>query len=409
MFDYLRRKTETVEIGSVKMGSDHPIVIQSMTNTPTADITATVSQIKTLEEAGSELVRITVNDLDAIKAVPEIVRRLKGDGYSGNLIGDFHYNGHILLAKSPEGAASLSKYRINPGNVGKGEKHDENFATMIKIANEHNRPVRIGVNWGSLDQAVFTELMDINAAKAHTKTFKEVVYDAMVLSALTSRDAAYKHGLSNDRLVISVKMSEVQDMINVYQKLAGECNNVLHIGLTEAGGGVKGVAASSAALAIILQQGIGDTIRISLTPEPGVSREYEVKNCKYLLQSMGLRYFMPMVTSCPGCGRTNSEKFIHLAKDVTNYIEKEMPKWKQHYPGVERLSIAVMGCVVNGPGESKYADIGISLPGNSEEPSIPVYQDGKLFKILKGDDVKDQFITLLNNYISNRYSLNQNV
>jgi (E)-4-hydroxy-3-methylbut-2-enyl-diphosphate synthase len=409
MFDIQRRKTETVQIGSIKMGSKHPIVIQSMTNTPTADITATVKQIKRLEDAGSELVRVTVNDFEAIKAIPEILNRLKGDGYNGNLIGDFHYNGHILLAKYPEAAAALSKYRINPGNVGKGEKHDENFATMIKIANEHNKPVRIGVNWGSLDQALFTELMDKNAKKEKPSRFKEVVYDAMVLSALTSRDAAFKHGLSNDRLVISVKMSEVQDMINVYQKLAKECNNILHLGLTEAGGGVKGVAASSAALAILLQQGIGDTIRISLTPEPGVDRDYEVKNCKYLLQSLGLRYFIPMVTSCPGCGRTNSDKFVHLAKNVTDYIEKEMPMWKQNYPGVERLSIAVMGCVVNGPGESKYADIGISLPGSSEDPSVPVYQDGKLFKVLKGDDVQSQFITLLNTYIKNKYSVIQKV
>lgn len=404
MNEIIRRKTETVHIGSVKMGSNHPVIVQSMTNTPTADIDATVAQIQLLERAGSELVRLTVNDFDAMKAIPEIVHRLRSEGYTAPLVGDFHYNGHVLLSKFPEAAKALDKYRINPGNVGKGEKHDDNFSTFIKVANEHNKPVRIGVNWGSLDQELFTELMDENASSTHPKTFKEVVIDAMTLSARTSAEAAQNLGMSKDRMVLSVKMSEVQDMIAVYQRLAAETDYVLHLGLTEAGGGVKGIAASSAALAVLLQQGIGDTIRISLTPEPGVGRDLEVKNCKYLLQSMGLRYFMPMVTSCPGCGRTNSDKFVHLAKDVTKYIEDNMPEWKNKYHGVEKLAVAVMGCVVNGPGESKYADIGISLPGSSEEPNIPVYQDGKLFKVLKGDDVKEQFIDILEHYIKNRYT-----
>jgi len=401
----LRRKTPTVSIGNVKMGSGFPIIVQSMTNTPTADIHATVTQITELANAGSELVRITVNDFDAAQAVPEIVKRLRDKGIEVPIIGDFHYNGHILLTKYPETAKALSKYRINPGNVGKGEKHDENFATFIKVANDNNKPVRIGVNWGSLDQELFTEMMDLNAALPQPKPFKDVVIDAMIHSAKTSAKAAQDLGLSKDRMVVSVKMSEVQDMIAVYQRLAKETDFVLHLGLTEAGGGVKGIAASSAALAILLQQGIGDTIRISLTPEPGVTRAVEVQNCKYLLQSLGLRFFMPLVTSCPGCGRTNSDKFVHLAKDVTQHIETQMQTWRLHYPGVEKLSIAVMGCVVNGPGESKYADIGISLPGSSEEPSIPVYQDGKLFKVLKGDDLKEQFITLLETYIQNRFKV----
>lgn len=405
MHSQARRKTLDVTIGNVKMGSSHPVVVQSMTNTPTADVKATVSQIQELARAGSELVRLTVNDFDAAQAVPEIVKQLLDKGIDVPLIGDFHYNGHILLTKYPETAKALSKYRINPGNVGKGEKHDENFATFIKVANENNKPVRIGVNWGSLDQELFTEMMDLNAALPTPKTFKEVVIDAMIHSAKTSAEAAMNLGLTKDRMVVSVKMSEVQDMIAVYQRLASETDFVLHLGLTEAGGGVKGIAASSAALAILLQQGIGDTIRISLTPEPGVSRALEVQNCKYLLQSLGLRYFMPMVTSCPGCGRTNSDKFVHLAKDVTQHIETMMPEWKMHYPGVEKLSIAVMGCVVNGPGESKYADIGISLPGSSEEPSIPVYQDGKLFKVLKGDNLKSQFIDILETYIKSRFKI----
>lgn len=388
------------------MGADHPVVIQSMTNTPTADIDATVSQILELSRAGSELVRLTVNDMDAMAAIPEIVKQLRSQNCNVPLVGDFHYNGHILLKKYPEAARALDKYRINPGNVGKGDKRDENFSTMIRCAIEYDKPVRIGVNWGSLDQDLFTEMMDENAKQAQPKDFKEVVYDAMVKSALTSARLAESLGLKKDKIVLSVKMSELQDMVAVYQMLAEECDYVLHLGLTEAGGSLKGIASSSAALAILLQQGIGDTIRISLTPEPGVSRDLEVKNCKYLLQSMGLRYFMPLVTSCPGCGRTNSDKFVHLAKDVTGYIEEKMPEWKRHYPGVERLSIAVMGCVVNGPGESKYADIGISLPGSSEKPSIPIFQDGKLKTLLDGSSttIKEDFIQMLEEYIHVRFS-----
>ncbi len=405
MFLPKRRVTPSVLIGAVPMGSEHPVVVQSMTNTPTADVKATVTQIRELVDAGSELVRLTINDFDAAKAIPEICKQLEDKGYNVPLVGDFHYNGHILLTKHPETAKLLAKYRINPGNVGKGKSHDDNFATMIHVAKAFNKAVRIGVNWGSLDQDLFTQLMDKNATLKEPKSFKEVVYKAMVKSALDSAKHAEKLGLAKDKIVLSVKMSELQDMVNVYQQLAKKCDYVLHLGLTEAGGSVKGIAASSAALALLLQQGIGDTIRISLTPEPDVSRDLEVKACKALLQSMGLRFFMPSVTSCPGCGRTNSNKFVHLAKDVTTYIEKQMPGWKSRYPGVEKLSVAVMGCVVNGPGESKYADIGISLPGSSEKPAIPVFKDGQLFKTLKGDDVKEQFLTILEEYIEQRFSI----
>jgi (E)-4-hydroxy-3-methylbut-2-enyl-diphosphate synthase len=405
MKEIKRRLSPTVMIGSVPMGSKHAIVVQSMTNTPTANIDATVSQIKELSDAGSELVRITVNDMEAMEAVPSIVSQLRADNYTVPIIGDFHYNGHILLKNCPEGAKALDKYRINPGNVGKGEKRDDNFSTMIQCAMDYDKPVRIGVNWGSLDQELFTQMMDENAGLDKPKDFKEVVVDAMVESALSSAKFSESLGLAKEKIVLSVKMSELQDMVAVYQALAPRCDYVLHLGLTEAGGGIKGISASSAALAILMQQGIGDTIRISLTPEPGKSRALEVQNCKFLLQSMGLRYFMPLVTSCPGCGRTNSDKFMHLAKDVTEYIEEKMPEWKRHYPGVERLSIAVMGCVVNGPGESKYADIGISLPGSSEKPSIPIYQDGKLTTMLDGSSktIKKDFISMLEAYIQKRF------
>ena len=400
-----RRYTETIKINNVNMGSKHPVVIQSMTNTPTADIEASIKQIKELEDAGSELIRLTVNDYEAMEAIPKIAETLRSDGYTAPLIGDFHYNGHILLAKYPESARYLDKYRINPGNVGKKDKHDSNFSQMIEIALKNDKPVRIGVNGGSLDQELLTELMTKNATEADPKDAQEIFAEAMIQSALRSAAFARKIGMPKNKLILSVKMSDVQHMVNVYQKLAERCDYALHLGLTEAGSSMKGVAASSAALAILLQQGIGDTIRISLTPEPGKSRAEEVNACKALLQSMGLRFFMPMVTSCPGCGRTNSDKFVYLAQDITNYIEQNMKTWKQKYPGVETLTIAVMGCVVNGPGESKQADIGISLPGSSEAPSIPVYQDGDLLTVLKGDDIKDQFITILNTYIEKRYSL----
>ena len=309
-----------------------------------------------------------------------------------------------MLAKCPEGAQALDKYRINPGNVGKKEKRDDNFSTMIKIAVKYNKAVRIGVNGGSLDEELLTQLMDENASLKEPKDYKEVFCEAMIQGALSNAIRAESLGLPKEKIVLSVKLSDVQDMIRVYQELSKRCDYVLHLGLTEAGGSIKGISASSAALAILLQQGIGDTLRISLTPEPGVARDLEVKNCLYLLQSMGFRYFMPMVTSCPGCGRTNSDKFVYLAKDVTEYNEKNMPDWKTQYPGVETLSIAVMGCVVNGPGESKHANIGISLPGNAEAPRIPVFQDGKQTQVLKGDDIKEQFIEILINYIKKNYT-----
>ena len=400
-----RRLTPSVKIGPVAMGSAHPVVVQSMTNTPTADIAATVSQTIELAEAGSATVRWTVNDFDAMASVPEAIRRLAEKGYHVPIVGDFHYNGHILLEKYPEGAAALSKYRINPGNVGKGKGRDDNFSRMIRQAIAHQKPVRIGVNWGSLDQELFTDMMDKNAKRKAPKSFKEVIYDAMIVSAIRNAELAQSLGLPKDKIVVSVKMSELQDMVAVYQKLAKKCDYVLHLGLTEAGGSVKGIAASSAALGILLQQGIGDTVRMSLTPEPGVSRDQEVRGCTSLLQALGLRYFMPAITSCPGCGRTNSDKFVYLAKDVTAYIEKRMPVWRTEYPGVETLKVAVMGCVVNGPGESKYADIGISLPGSAEAPGIPIYVDGKLSQTLRGDDVTATFIDLLEGYIAKRYGV----
>ena len=401
---FQRRQTPSVSVGSVWLGSEHPVIVQSMTNTPTADVKKTVCQIQELAKAGSELVRLTVNDFEAMAAIPEIVSLLDAQGYAVPLVGDFHYNGHILLAKYPKSAQLLDKYRINPGNVGKGQSREDNFAQMIRFAKEWEKPVRIGVNWGSLDQDLFTALMNKNAKRKIPKSFKEVVYEAMVKSALDNAAYAMDLGLSKGKLVLSVKMSDVQDMIYVYQELAKKCDYVLHLGLTEAGGSTKGIAASSAALAILLQQGIGDTIRISLTPEPGVSRDLEVKTCKALLQCMGMRYFMPSVTSCPGCGRTNSDKFTHLAKEVNSYIETRMPEWKKLYPGVETVTVAVMGCVVNGPGESKYADIGISLPGSSEKPGIPVYVDGKSVQTLKGEGIKEKFLEMLETYIQKRFS-----
>ena len=390
----IRRKTPIIVIDTIKMGSSHPIVVQSMTNTLTADISATVQQIIQLYQAGSELVRITVNDSDAMQAVPIIREQLNQRGILVPLIGDFHYNGHVLLDQYPNGAMALAKYRINPGNVGRGEKRDQNFETMVNCAIKYNKPVRIGINGGSLDDALLSQMMDENASLTTPLSFKEVFIDAMVTSAISNANRAEALGLSKNKIIVSVKLSDVQDMIAAYQRLASQSDYVLHLGLTEAGGGVKGISSSSAALAVLLQQGIGDTIRISLTPEPGISRDLEVKNCCYLLQSMGFRYFMPMVTSCPGCGRTNSDRFINLAKDITEYIETEMPTWKTRYPGVETLKIAVMGCIVNGPGESKYADIGISFPGSSEKPSIPIYKDGQLFKRLNGNSttVKDYLI-----------------
>ena len=398
-----RRKTPSVKIDGVPLGSAHPVVIQSMTDTPTADIDRTIAQTIELIEAGSELVRWTINDDDAARAVPEAIQTLRGKGYKTPIIGDFHFNGHTLLRKHPQTAQILSKYRINPGNVGRREKHDENFSDIIKIAADNDKAVRIGVNWGSLDQELLTDLMDKNAKRKIPKDAREVTYDAMIESALSSAVRAQKIGLKKDKIVLSVKMSVLQDMVTVYERLAKKCDYVLHLGLTEAGSDVQGISASSAALAILLQKGIGDTIRVSLTPQPNVKRSREVEVCKNLLQSLGLRYFAPSVTSCPGCGRTTSNFFQILAKDINEHIQKNMPGWKVKYPGVEKLKIAVMGCVVNGPGESRHEDIGISLPGASEKPIVPVYADGKEMTILKGERIKEEFVEILENYIKRKH------
>lgn len=399
-----RRKTPTVAIGSVLLGSEYPVVIQSMTDTPTADVEKTLTQVIELINAGSEMVRLTVNDDDAARALPRIVRRLREGGYTTPIIGDFHFNGHTLLSKHPDCARALDKYRINPGNVGREERHDENFTQIIKIAVEYNKPVRIGVNWGSLDQELLTGLMEENARRQNPKTAREVTLEAMVQSALSSAALARKCGLREDQIVLSVKMSVAQDMISVYSRLAKECDYALHLGLTEAGSDVQGIASSSAALGILLQQGIGDTIRVSLTPQPNVSRSREVEVCKSLLQSLGLRYFAPSVTSCPGCGRTSSDYFQYLARDINDHIRRNMPFWKKQFPGVERLKIAVMGCVVNGPGESRHADVGISLPGASEKPIAPVYADGKQLTTLKGEHIKEEFIAILEDCLRKKFS-----
>jgi len=400
---FTRRKTPDVKIGNVTLGSNYPVVIQSMTDTPTADVQATLTQTQELIEAGSEMVRLTINDDDAAQSVPEIVKILRDKGYTTPIIGDFHFNGHTLLNKHRDCAKILDKYRINPGNVGKGERHDENFSSIVKIAIDNNKPIRIGVNWGSLDQELLTDLMDKNAKLKNPKDAKKVTYEAMIQSALNSAELAQKIGLPKNKIVLSVKMSVLQDMVVVYLRLAKECDYVLHLGLTEAGSDVQGISSSAAALAILLQQGIGDTIRVSLTPQPNVLRSREVEVCKAILQSLGLRYFKPSVTSCPGCGRTSSNYFQYLAKDINEHIQRQMPIWKKQYQGVERLKIAVMGCVVNGPGESRHADIGISLPGTSEKPIAPVYADGKQLTTLKGDRIKEEFIVILENYIGQKY------
>jgi (E)-4-hydroxy-3-methylbut-2-enyl-diphosphate synthase len=394
-----RRKTLTVKIGEILMGSGQPVVIQAMTNTPTADVKKTVAQIKELADAGAELVRITINDEAAMRAVPKIKKELRDQGCAVPIIGDFHYNGHLLLSKYPECAKLLDKYRINPGNtVQKGKSSP--FEMMIKTAVKYDKPVRIGINFGSLDQRLYNELMEENKELTKPKLVEDVIYEAMIRSALDSAEHAEKLGLGKDKIVLSVKMSKLQDMVRVNELLAKRCDYVLHLGLTEAGSGMAGAVASAAGLAILLQQGIGDTIRISLTPEPGAPRSLEVEACKNLLQAMGLRYFRPQVTSCPGCGRTNSKRFITLAKEVNDYIDQNIEDWKVKYPGVEKLTIAVMGCVVNGPGESKHADIGISLPGNQEEPICPVYIKGKLYKKLTGENVREQFLRILDGVVS---------
>ncbi|HET7636804.1 MAG TPA: flavodoxin-dependent (E)-4-hydroxy-3-methylbut-2-enyl-diphosphate synthase [Candidatus Limnocylindria bacterium] len=397
-----RRRTTTVEIGGVPVGSDHPVVVQSMTNTDTADPDAPALQVAQLAHAGSELVRITVNNDDAAEAVPVIRQKLDRLGVGVPLIGDFHYNGHLLLTRYPEAAAALAKYRINPGNVG-GKHHDENFTAIVEVAIANGKPVRIGVNWGSLDQQLLTELMDANAASAEPTDAREVMIEAMIQSALRSATLAEEVGQPHDRIILSAKVSGVQDLVEVYSRLAERCDYPLHLGLTEAGMGMKGIVTSTAGLAILLQRGIGDTIRVSLTPTPGSERTEEVRVAQQVLQSMGLRSFVPQVSACPGCGRTTSTFFQEMARDITTYLQEQMPIWRAAHPGVEELRVAVMGCVVNGPGESKHADIGISLPGTFEEPVAPVFVDGQLRTTLRGDDIVPRFLDILNEYVDRRF------
>ena len=398
-----RRKSVEVRVGDVVVGNSAPVVVQSMTNTDTADASATAKQIQALADAGSELVRITVNNEDAARQVARIRDRLHALGCHVPIVGDFHYNGHMLLSKYPDCAEALDKYRINPGNVGFGRKKDAQFATMIEIAIARDKPVRIGVNWGSLDPALVTSMMDANAKLPEPRDAREVTREALITSALTSAAKAEEIGLGRDRIILSCKVSEVQDLVAVYADLARRCDYALHLGLTEAGMGSKGIVASAAALSILLQQGIGDTIRISLTPEPGGDRTQEVIVAQELLQTMGVRSFSPLVTACPGCGRTTSTVFQELAGDIQNHVRASMPAWREKYPGVEDLNLAVMGCVVNGPGESKHADIGISLPGTGETPSAPVFVDGEKFTTLRGERIADEFKQILENYIKTRY------
>ncbi len=402
-FQPQRHATVAVRVGHVVVGGGAPVVVQSMTNTDTAEVAATVAQVRELAEAGSELVRITVNTAEAAAAVPRIREALDAAGCDVPLVGDFHFNGHRLLAAEPACAQALAKYRINPGNVGKGKKKDEQFARMIETACEYARPVRIGVNWGSLDQALLARMMDENARQPEPKTPTELMHAAVVASALESAARAEELGLPHDRIILSCKMSGVQDLIAVYRDLASRCDWPLHLGLTEAGMGDKGVVASTAALAVLLQEGIGDTIRISLTPEPGGDRTREVRVAQEILQSMGLRAFTPNVVSCPGCGRTSSTYFQELARDIQAFLREQMPVWRRQYPGVESLSVAVMGCVVNGPGESKHADIGISLPGTGEVPVAPVYEDGEKTVTLKGERIAEEFQTLVTAYVQRRF------
>ena len=398
-----RRHAVPVKIGSVVVGSGGPVVVQSMTNTDTADVLSTVQQIAALARAGSELVRVTVNNDAAAKAVPAIVEVVRAKGWETPIIGDFHYNGHQLLRNYPECAKALAKYRINPGNVSIGRKDDDNFRTMVEVAVEYQKPVRIGVNWGSLDQALLTRMMDENSKLPGPLPAREVMMEAMVVSALDNAAAAERYGLRRDQIVLSAKVSGVRDLIDVYSQLAARCDYALHLGLTEAGMGMKGVVASTAGLSPLLLAGIGDTIRVSLTPTPGGDRCEEVRCAQQILQSLGIRSFMPQVTSCPGCGRTTSTYFQELAERIQSYLVEQMPAWKKQYAGVEELKLAVMGCVVNGPGESKHANIGISLPGTFEEPKAPVYVDGKLFTTLKGDRIVEEFQVILDDYVEKRY------
>ncbi len=380
-----RRKSVTCTIGAVRVGSDAPVVVQSMTNTDTADVSSTVEQVAALARSGSELVRVTVNNEDAAAAVPHIVEKLAKQNIHVPIIGDFHYNGHLLLKKYPACAQALAKYRINPGNVSVGRKDDTNFGTMVQVAVENQKPVRIGVNWGSLDQSLLTRMMDENSRLSDPKNAREVTMEAMVVSALNSAAIAEKYGLRPDQIILSAKVSGVQDLVDVYRSLASRCDYALHLGLTEAGMGAKGIVASSAGLSILLQEGIGDTIRVSLTPAPGGDRSEEVRVAQQILQSLGIRSFTPQVTACPGCGRTTSTFFQEMAEQIQSHLREQMPSWKELYSGVEEMKVAVMGCVVNGPGESKHANLGISLPGTFEEPKAPVYVDGRLFTTLRGE------------------------
>src|SRR5579864_3661094 len=398
-----RRATAVVDVSGVKVGGDHPIVVQSMTNTDTADSASTINQVMALARAGSELVRVTVNTEEAAAAVPKIVDCLDKFGVPVPIIGDFHYNGHILLRKYPECARALAKYRINPGNVNIGKKHDDNFRTMIEVAIEYSKPVRIGVNWGSLDQVLLTRLMDENSKLAEPKDARDVTLEAIVVSAIESAKAAEHYGLAHDKIILSAKVSGVQDLIDVYRSLAARCDYPLHLGLTEAGMGAKGIVATTAALSVVLQEGIGDTIRTSLTPLPNGDRTEEVIVSQQILQSLGIRSFTPQVTACPGCGRTTSTFFQEMADEIQTYLRDQMPKWKANHPGVETMKVAVMGCVVNGPGESKHSNIGISLPGTFEEPKAPVYVDGRLLTTLKGDRIVAEFLDILNEYVDTRY------
>ena len=403
MAEIPRRQTVPVRVGNVRIGGSNPVAVQAMTNTDTADVESTVAQVESLAKAGSELVRITVNTREAAIATPAIVGRLRSRGIDVPIIGDFHYNGHILLREYPDCAKALDKFRINPGNVGMGRQHDDNFRTIIEIANEHGKAVRIGVNWGSLDQSLVTQMMDANARSAKPKGANEVVMEAMVISALESAELARSYGMAEDRIVLSAKVSGVQDLIDVYRTLASRSRYALHLGLTEAGMGRRGIVSSTAALSVLLQEGIGDTIRVSLTPLPGGDRREEVLTCQDVLQSLGIRSFAPQVTACPGCGRTTSTVFQEMACDIQNHLSERMAVWRAELPGIESLKVAVMGCIVNGPGESKHANIGISLPGTGEDPKAPVYVDGRLLTTLKGPSIVGEFMTMLDQYVEQRY------
>jgi (E)-4-hydroxy-3-methylbut-2-enyl-diphosphate synthase len=398
-----RRKSVTAKIGNVRVGGDVPVVVQSMTNTDTADVQSTVQQVAQLARAGSEMVRVTVNNDAAAQAVPAIFEGLAKQNIHVPIIGDFHYNGHLLLTKYPECAQALAKYRINPGNVSVGRKNDDNFRAMVEVAVKNDKPVRIGVNWGSLDQQLLTRMMDENSRSANPKDAREVTMDAMVESALRSAELAEEFGLPHNYIILSAKVSGVQDLIDVYRSLASKCDYPLHLGLTEAGMGAKGIVGSAAGLAVLLQEGIGDTIRVSLTPAPNGNRAEEVFVGQQILQSLGIRSFTPQVTACPGCGRTTSTFFQEMAEQIQSYLRTSMPVWKNKYPGIEELKVAVMGCVVNGPGESKHANIGISLPGTFEEPKAPVFVDGRLMTTLKGDHIVAEFFDILNEYVETRY------